>query len=239
MGCDYFRADPIRVMAQKTVRPAHHRGTCSRRFRNCESGRIGAAAEIPAQQRADREAHFRGAASSRVAAAAGAGALGRTRAPEGIPALSEGLRDGDQETRLAALRGLGRTACPEAGEEILAWAGEAGLVVPPLPLQSALIQCCAERPSILLPYLKHAEGQVREVLARVLGEVATSSLGEELLPFADDSLDELRAAAARALSHAKPGLALDVLVELARDRVWFVRLRAIVSLGKLRRSEAI
>ncbi len=166
-------------------------------------------------------------------------ALGRTRAPEGIPALSEGLRDGDQETRLAALRGLGRTACPEAGEEILAWAGEAGLIVPALPLQSALIQCCAERPSILLPYLKHAEGQVREVLARVLGEVATSSLGEELLPFADDSLDELRAAAARALSHAKPGLALDVLVELARDRVWFVRLRAIVSLGKLRRSEAI
>lgn len=166
-------------------------------------------------------------------------ALGRTRAPEGIPALSEGLRIADSETRLAALRGLGRMACPEAGEEILAWVGEAGLVVPALPLQSALIQCCAERPAVLLPYLKHAEGLVREVLGRVLGEVASSSLGEDLLPFADDPLDELRAAAARALSHAKPGMALDVLTDLARDRVWFVRLRAIVSLGKLRQPDAV
>src|SRR5229473_4060057 len=67
-------------------------------------------------------------------------ALGRTRAPEGIPALAEGLRDAHQETQLAALRGLGRMACPQAGEEILAWLGEAGLLVPALPLQSALIQ---------------------------------------------------------------------------------------------------
>jgi hypothetical protein len=50
-------------------------------------------------------------------------ALGRTRAPEGIPALAEGLRDRSLETRLAALRGLGRMACPQAAEEILAWVG--------------------------------------------------------------------------------------------------------------------
>src|SRR6202521_5067840 len=59
-------------------------------------------------------------------------ALGRTRAPEGIPALADGLRDALPETRLAALRGLGRMACPQAAEEILAWVGEAGLVVPAL-----------------------------------------------------------------------------------------------------------
>ena len=40
-------------------------------------------------------------------------ALGRTRAPEGIPALAEGLRDRVLEIRLAALRGLSRTACPQ------------------------------------------------------------------------------------------------------------------------------
>jgi hypothetical protein len=91
-------------------------------------------------------------------------ALGRTRAPEGIPALSEGLRDRDLETRLAALRGLGRMACPDAAEEILHWVGEAGLAVPALPLQNALIQCCAERPQVLLPYLQHAAGTIREVL---------------------------------------------------------------------------
>ena len=160
-------------------------------------------------------------------------ALGRTRAPEGIPALAEGLRDRNPETRLAALRGLGQMACPEAAVEILNWVGEAGLVVPALPLQSALIQTCAERPQVLLPYLRHAGASVREVLGRVLGEVATPSLGTEVVQFAEDSLPELRAAAARALSYVEPGLAVNVLSELARDPIWFVRLRAIISLGKL------
>jgi HEAT repeat protein len=166
-------------------------------------------------------------------------ALGRTRAPEGIPALSEGLRDRDSETQLAALRGLGRMACPEAAEEILQWVGEVGLVVPALPLQSALVQTCAERPQILLPYLQRAAPAVRETLGRVLGEVATASLGTELVQFADDNLPELRAAAARALSFAEPRLAINVLSELANDPIWFVRLRAIVSLGKLSQPTAI
>ena len=166
-------------------------------------------------------------------------ALGRTRAPEGIPALTEGLRDGHIETRLASLRGLSRTASPQAGQEILAWVGENGLVVPALPLQSALIQCCAEQPQILLPYLQHAAGPVREVLGRVLGEIATPSLSMELLQFVGDDLDELRAAAARALSNGQPTVAFDVLNDLSQDRAWFVRLRAIVSLGKLSGPRAI
>src|SRR5713226_5934180 len=160
-------------------------------------------------------------------------ALGRTRAPEGIPALAEGLRDSDLEIRLAALRGLGRMACPQAAEEILAWVGEKGLTVPALPLQSALIQCSVERPQLLLPYVQNAEGPLREVLGRVLGEVATPSLGLDLLQFVGDYLKEWRAGAARAMSHTKSGLAFDVLSELVRDPIWFVRLRAIVSLGKL------
>src|ERR1700688_4241466 len=160
-------------------------------------------------------------------------ALGRTRAPEGIRALAEGLRDRETETRLAALRGLGRMACPEAAKEILNWADDVGLVVPALPLQSALIHSCAERPQVLLPHLQHADKTVREVLGRVLGEVATPSLGPELLRFADDDLPELRAAAARGLSYLNPGETVDVLSQLANDAIWFVRLRAIVSLGGL------
>jgi cellulose synthase/poly-beta-1,6-N-acetylglucosamine synthase-like glycosyltransferase/HEAT repeat protein len=166
-------------------------------------------------------------------------ALGRTRAPEGIPALADGLKDRDVETRLAALRGLERIACPEAAKEILAWVTEVGLTVPALPLQCALISCCGERPQLLLPCLRHAEGAVREVLARVLGEVANPALGADLLEFADDNLDELRAATARAMSRATPGLAIEVLSELAKDSVWFVRLRAISSLGKLYHRDAI
>jgi HEAT repeat protein len=166
-------------------------------------------------------------------------ALGQTRALEGISALAEGLRDHDLEIRLAALRGLGRTACPQAAEEILAWVGERGLCVPALPLQSALIQCCAERPQLLIPYVQHAEGPLREVLGRVLGEVATPSLSLDLLQFVGDDLDELRAAAARAMSHAERGLAFDVLNELVGDPIWFVRLRAIISLGTLCEPRAI
>jgi HEAT repeat protein len=166
-------------------------------------------------------------------------ALGRTRAPEGIPALSEALRDKDPEARNAALRGLGRLGSPEAAEEILHWVAESGLNVPILPLQNALINCSRERPQILLPYLQLAGPQLREVLARVLGEVASPSLGAELIGLADDELPELRAAAARALSNAQPGHSIEVLGELSRDNVWFVRLRAVVALGKLCDREAI
>lgn len=166
-------------------------------------------------------------------------ALGRTRAPEGVPALAEALRDRHLEVKLAALRGLGRTACPQAAEEILAWVGEIGLQVPALPLQSALIQCCTERPQLLLPYVKQAEGQLREILGRVLGEVATPALGLELLQFVADEHEELRAAAARAMSHVDAGVAFDALSELAQDRTWFVRLRAIIGIGNLADPRAI
>jgi HEAT repeat protein len=160
-------------------------------------------------------------------------ALGRTRAPEGIPALAEGLRDRDAEVRNAALRGLGRLGSPESAEEILQWVAEEGLKVPALPLQNALINCCRERPQVLLPYLQHADPTLREVLARVLGEVASPALGADLIGLVDDELPELRAAAARAMSHIQPGDALDVLAELAKDKIWFVRLRAVVAIGSL------
>ena len=160
-------------------------------------------------------------------------ALGRTRAPEGIPALAEGLRDANRDTRNAALRGLARAASPEAAEEILSWVGERGLQAPALLVQNALINCCREDPRMLFPYLQHADREVREILARVLGEIPTASLKDELIALAADDLPELRAAAARALSTAEKGHALEVLSELAQDSVWFVRLRAVVALGKV------
>ena len=165
--------------------------------------------------------------------------LGRTRAPEAIPTLAEALRDRDMETRLAALHGLERMSCPEAGKSILDWISEAGLNVPAHPVQSALIQCCVERPQILIPHLQNAQGPVRELLARVLGEVATPSLKTDLLEFVDDELPELRAAAARALSHGGSSLTVDALNQLSQDQIWFVRLRAMVSLGELHAPSAL
>lgn len=166
-------------------------------------------------------------------------ALGRTRAPEGIPALSEGLRDPNSETRLASLRGLGRTSLPSAAEEILRWVGEVGLAVPALPLENALINCTRERPRLLLPYMKSADGRLREILGRVLGEVASSALEADILEMAGDESPELRASAARALAHSKPKIALPVLGRMIGDASWVVRLRAAVAIGQLRSPNAI
>jgi HEAT repeat protein len=113
------------------------------------------------------------------------------------------------------------------------------MLVPALPVQNALIQCCAERPQLLMPYVRNAKGSVREVLGRVLGEIASASLSLDLVQFAGDELEELRAAAARAMSNSPSVLGFEILNELARDPVWFVRLRAMVSLGKLASHRAI
>jgi HEAT repeat protein len=80
---------------------------------------------------------------------------------------------------------------------------------------------------------------MREILGRVLGEVASPSLGAELIGLADDDLPELRAAAARAICQAQPDHALEVLAELSEDTIWFVRLRAIVAMGKLYNAKAL
>lgn len=166
-------------------------------------------------------------------------ALGRMRAPEGVPALAECLRDSKIETRLAALRALGYTGSPEAGQEILRWLGEGRFHAPALPLESALINCCRERPQMLLPYLAATEAPIREMLARVLGEVGTAALESDLIQIASDPQAELRASAARALGNAKPRIALPVLEKMTEDEIWFVRLRAAVALGQLRTPKAI
>jgi HEAT repeat protein len=166
-------------------------------------------------------------------------ALGRMRAPEVIPALSQALEDHHAETRMAAVRGLGRLGLPEAAIPILDKVVQGELNVPPTPLQNALLGCCRWRPGILVPYLRKARDDARGILARVLGEIATGDLGEDLLLLANDPLPDVRAAAARALGEARPEIALSALGALAADAEWFVRLRAVVSLGQMRHVRTI
>jgi HEAT repeat protein len=84
-----------------------------------------------------------------------------------------------------------------------------------------------------LPYLDRAQGQVRELIARVLGELASPGLGEELLILAADPLPEVRASAARALAKVQPEISFPVLSTLAADAEWFVRLRAVIAMSSL------
>ncbi len=165
--------------------------------------------------------------------------LGRMRMPEGIPALAEALDDRDAETRIAAARGLGRSGMPQAAEAILERLRFGLLRVPERPLLNALLNSSRSSPGILVPYLRTADDAVRPLLARVLGEIATPELEEDLLLLASDPLAEVRAAAARALGHAKPRLALTALGCLAGDPEWFVRLRAVVALGVLKDARTI
>lgn len=167
-------------------------------------------------------------------------ALGRIRAPETVPALAEALDDPDPETRVAAIRGLGRTALPEAAIPIIEGLLSGGLAgLPDFPIKNALANCCRAKPQLLLTYLKSSSGTARELLARVLGELATADMGDELMVLATDPLPEVRAAAARALANGSPAVAFPMLAVLADDPEWFVRLRAVVAVGSLHDSRKI
>jgi HEAT repeat protein len=160
-------------------------------------------------------------------------ALGRTRAPEAVPALAEALDSPSLDTRIAAVRGLGRTGLIEAAVPLLDCYIAGQLQVPEHVLKNALATCCRSYPSILLSYLNHSRSVIRELLARVLGELAGPDLLDELLVLTADPLPEVRASAARALGNAKSSVALAALAALSVDPVWFVRLRAVVALGSL------
>ena len=159
--------------------------------------------------------------------------LGRTRAPEAVPALLEALQSHSEDTRVAAVRALGRVASRRAAVALLDIFVSGDLRVPEHTLKNALLRCCPEDPQVLLPYLDRVTGRPRELIARVLGELADPDLGEELLVLAADPLPEVRASAARALAKVQPEIAFPVLSTLAVDSEWFVRLRAVIALGSL------
>jgi HEAT repeat protein len=158
--------------------------------------------------------------------------LGRMRAPEAIPALAAALEDPNPKVCLAAVRGLGSIGLPEASVPILESVVLGHLQVPSAPLQIALFNSCRLRPSLLLSHVLRADDSLRPLLARVLGEVASPALGDEILLLASDPLPEVRASAARALGEVAPALALSALANLVHDEEWFVRLRAVAALGR-------
>jgi HEAT repeat protein len=166
-------------------------------------------------------------------------ALGRTRAPEVVSALAEALDAPEEETRIAAVRALGLTELPRAATPILEHLLAGTRPIPEHVIKNALVSCCHNSPGILLRYLKQSTGRPRELLARVLAELATPELGEDLILLATDSDAEVRASAARAMGNSQPAFALPVLSVMVDDPEWFVRLRAVVALGSINHSGRI
>lgn len=165
--------------------------------------------------------------------------LGRTRAPEAVPVLVAALDDPRAATQLAAVRGLARTGLATAAEAMLERVVTGELAIEGTSLLNALMICTRNNPRVLLPYLYAAKGAVREVLARVMAETASVLLGDDLLLLAYDESAEVRASVARALAHAEFGFAFAALDGLANDKEWFVRLRAVTSLGQFREPRAL
>ena len=165
--------------------------------------------------------------------------LGRMRVPEGISALAEALDDPSEEIRVAGIRGLGRVELPKAAEPILEHLTQGQFNVPTSVVQSALLGCFRTQPSLMLPHVHQADDRVRPLLARVLSEVATPGLDGDLLLLTSDPIAEVRASAARALAEAKPPFTLSALTGLAADEEWFVRLRAVIAIGRLHEPRAI
>jgi HEAT repeat protein len=165
--------------------------------------------------------------------------LGRTRAPEAVPLLVAALDDPHAATQLAAVRGLARTGLATAAEAMLERVVTGELALEGTSLLNALMICTRGNPRVLLPYLYLAQGAVRELLARVMAETASVALGDDLLLLAYDQSPEVRASVARALAHAEFSFAFAALDSLATDHEWFVRLRAITSLGQFREPRSL
>jgi HEAT repeat protein len=160
-------------------------------------------------------------------------ALGGTRLREAIVPLVEALDDWQLDTRLIAVRALGRTGLAEAAEHILEAYMVGGLKVPAEPIANAVTRCYQNQPEAMLPYLRRSLGESRELLAQVAGELATPRMADEMIYLSEDPGPEVRACAARALAVASLPVALPVLAKLVRDDVWFVRLRATSALNQI------
>jgi HEAT repeat protein len=169
--------------------------------------------------------------------------LGRTRAPEAVQILVSALDDPHANMQLAAVRALARTGLTSAAEAMLERLLSGDLKLKGTSLLNALMICTRANPRIVFPYLFLARGEKKELLARVIAEMppekTAASLGDEVLLLAADPLPEVRACAARALAHAEFGFAFSTLATLARDQEWFVRLRAVTSLGRFSEPRAV
>ncbi len=166
-------------------------------------------------------------------------ALGAMRMPEAIAPLSEALDDWQLATRTAAVQALGRTFLAEAAEPIIEMCLTSGIKFPTDLVTNTLVRCYLDQPEALLPYLRRSTGESRELLARVASELATPGMADEMMYLVENPGPEVRACAAKALAVAPLPLAIPALANLARDKVWFVRLRAVTALNQILHPRAI
>lgn len=159
-------------------------------------------------------------------------ALGRTRLSEFLPVLEEAISQNDPYIQESAARALGQTEQPDAALILLRALSSGKLRVSDLTLKDSLLRTSRSDPKVLCRYLDGAS--TRPLIARILAEIADEGAADDLATLAKDADPEIRACAARGLGRTEPLFGSTVLSELAGDTVWFVRLRAVVSMARLK-----
>lgn len=163
-----------------------------------------------------------------------AGMLGYFPDPRGIQALADALRDTSPKVALSCVLSLGRTEALAAVPALIRNLPNLPKSIPDITLTAALAGCAREQPQSLEALLKSPIDRVRILGAWAISEVAGPSVLPALVEAQQDSHPEVRAKVARALARIPTSVAVEALKSLVRDPVWFVRLRALHSLGELR-----
>jgi hypothetical protein len=168
-------------------------------------------------------------ASGRVRAAI---KLGYVHDQRGVDALVSASSDGNVLVQMAVCVSLGRLKAARGLPGLIRLAQRGSEAIPGLTLAAALAACARGSPSRLLSLLQSSESRTRIIGAWALSETADRTVERELLTTSRDHEPEVRAKIARALARVEGQESLKALQHLARDPVWFVRVRALDALGQ-------
>ena len=164
--------------------------------------------------------------------------LGRAGARVAVPALLVLLRDPSAELRHVAAHALAGIGDPRAASALLQCAVEPSPLLHSAVWLHAVVGCRTPKAS-LVALLHDQRAQVRGLAARALSELPEPATFDQVQELTFDPNEEVRAQMARILARTADPRAAPLLVALARDSVWFVRLRALAAVGELNRPECL
>jgi len=127
-----------------------------------------------------------------------------------VPELMRASEDEDLGVQVAAVRALAQIADARAVPVLCRWLGEKRLIP-----------------------------EIRQQIARALGEIGSAEAVEPLIQALRDEDESVRAAAANALGRIGDARAVEPLIQALRDSNWRVRAAAAEELGRIRDVRAV
>jgi HEAT repeat protein len=160
--------------------------------------------------------------------------LGYVSGARGVYELTRAANDPSDDVKLAVTLSLGRLRDARGLSGLLRIASKPVKEIPDLTLAAALAACAEKSPGGLASLLLGRQTRQRVVGAWALSEVADKTCLRYLLQASKDPEPEVRAKVARALVRIPGQESADALRRLALDPIWFVRVRALDALGRLK-----